>query len=81
MGALVRETGRQWALLTAAWCNYMAFMCATLFYQLATFAAHPEQSLFWTLSYGISLVLLWWLRREVRARQKAHAPSQDRVNR
>ena len=63
MGALVRETGRQWALFTAAWCNYMAFMCATLFYQLATFAAHPEQSLFWTLSYGISLVLLWWLGR------------------
>jgi ferrous iron transport protein B len=63
MGALVRETGRQWALFTAAWCNYMAFMCATLFYQLATFAAHPEQSLLWTLSYGLSLLLLWWFGR------------------
>lgn len=63
MGALVRETGRQWALLTAAWCNYMAFMCATLFYQLATFAAHPEQSLFWVASYGLSLLLLWWAGR------------------
>ncbi|HDX8372047.1 TPA: ferrous iron transporter B, partial [Aeromonas dhakensis] len=63
MGALVRETGRQWALLTAAWCNYMAFMCATVFYQLATFAAHPEQSLFWVASYGLSLLLLWWLGR------------------
>ena len=52
MGALVRETYCQWALLTAAWCNYMAFMCATVFYQLATFAAHPEQSLFWVASYG-----------------------------
>ncbi|MFB2829367.1 Fe(2+) transporter permease subunit FeoB [Aeromonas jandaei] len=63
MGALVRETGRQWALFTAAWCNYMAFMCATVFYQLATFAAHPEQSLFWVASYGLSLVLLWWAGR------------------
>ncbi|GJC06749.1 Fe(2+) transporter permease subunit FeoB [Aeromonas hydrophila] len=63
MGALVRETGRQWALLTAAWCNYMAFMCATVFYQLATFAAHPEQSLFWVASYGGSLLLLWWAGR------------------
>jgi ferrous iron transport protein B len=63
MGALVRETGRQWALLTAAWCNYVAFMCATVFYQLATFAAHPEQSLFWIGSYGLSLLLLWWLGR------------------
>lgn len=63
MGALVRETGRQWALLTAAWCNYMAFMCATVFYQVATFAAHPEQSLFWIVSYGLSLLLLWWAGR------------------
>ncbi|MGL5498041.1 MAG: Fe(2+) transporter permease subunit FeoB [Aeromonas sobria] len=63
MGALVRETGRQWALLTAAWCNYMAFMCATVFYQAATFAAHPEQSLFWIVSYGLSLALLWWAGR------------------
>lgn len=63
MGALVRETGRQWALFTAAWCNYMAFMCATVFYQVATFAAHPEQSLFWIVSYGLSLALLWWAGR------------------
>ncbi|HAT06513.1 MAG TPA: ferrous iron transport protein B, partial [Aeromonas salmonicida] len=63
MGALVRETGRQWALLTAAWCNYTAFLCATVFYQAATFAAHPEQSLFWIGSYGLSLLLLWWLGR------------------
>lgn len=63
MGALVRETGRQWALMTAVWCNYMAFMCATVFYQVATFAAHPEQSLFWIVSYGLSLVLLWWAGR------------------
>ncbi|MDM5151693.1 Fe(2+) transporter permease subunit FeoB [Aeromonas salmonicida] len=63
MGALVRETGRQWALLTAAWCNYTAFLCATVFYQAATFAAHPEQSLFWIGSYGFSLLLLWWLGR------------------
>ena len=49
--------------MTAVWCNYMAFMCATLFYQVATFAAHPEQSLFWIVSYGLSLVLLWWAGR------------------
>ncbi|WP_439842409.1 Fe(2+) transporter permease subunit FeoB [Aeromonas taiwanensis] len=63
MGALVRETGRQWALFTAAWCNYVAFLCATVFYQLATYAAHPTQSLMWVGSYGGSLVLIWWLGR------------------
>ncbi|MGL5030613.1 MAG: Fe(2+) transporter permease subunit FeoB [Aeromonas sp.] len=63
MGALVRETGRQWALFTAVWCNYMAFMFATVFYQVATFAAHPAQSLFWVGSYALSLLLLWWAGR------------------
>ena len=37
--------------------------CAPPFYQLATFAAHPAQSLVWSLSYLLSLVLLWWLGR------------------
>jgi ferrous iron transport protein B len=63
MGALVRETGRPWAIYTALWCNYMAFMGATLFYQGANFARHPQQSLAWIGFYLGSLVLLWWLGR------------------
>jgi ferrous iron transport protein B len=63
MGALVRETGRPWAIYTALWCNYMAFMGATLFYQGASFARHPEQSLAWIGFYLGSLLLLWWLGR------------------
>lgn len=60
MGALVRETGRRWALFTAMWCNYMAFMISTLYYQLATFSAHPAQSLAWVAFYLVLAVLVWW---------------------
>lgn len=60
MGSLVRETGRNWAIFTALWCNVMAFMISTLYYQLATFAAHPMQSLAWVAFYMVSAVLIWW---------------------
>lgn len=60
MGSLVRETGRNWAIFTALWCNFMAFMISTLYYQLATFAAHPLQSLSWVVFYLVGAVLVWW---------------------
>ena len=60
MGALVRESGRNWAIFTAMWCNLMAFMVSTLYYQLATFSAHPAQSLAWVAFYGVVAVLTWW---------------------
>ena len=60
MGALVRETGRNWAIFTALWCNFMAFMISTLYYQLATFAAHPLQSISWVIFYLVSAVIVWW---------------------
>jgi ferrous iron transport protein B len=60
MGALVRESGRNWAIFTALWCNLMAFMVSTLYYQLATFASHPAQSLAWVAFYAMVAVLSWW---------------------
>ena len=60
MGALIRETGRQWAIFTAMWCNLMAFMVSTLYYQLATFTQHPLQSLGWVAFYVVVSVLVWF---------------------
>ena len=45
MGPWVRETGRQWALLTAAWCNHMCLPVRDLFLSTGDLAAHPAQSL------------------------------------
>ncbi|HPY41253.1 MAG TPA: hypothetical protein PLM98_12100, partial [Thiolinea sp.] len=42
-----------WAFLGVAWSTGLGYGAATLFYQLATFAHHPLQSLWWA-----ALVLL-----------------------
>ena len=60
MGSLIRESGRNWAIFTAMWCNLMAFMISSLYYQLATFAAHPAQSMAWVAFYTMVAVLTWW---------------------
>ena len=44
MGALVRETGRQWALFTAAWCNYVASCAPPSSTNWRPFAAHPSRA-------------------------------------
>jgi ferrous iron transporter FeoB len=64
MGALVRESGRNWALFVAMWCNLLAFAVSTLYFQIATFSNHPTTSLFWVAFYiGGFLLLTFGLRR------------------
>jgi len=65
MGALVRESGRNWAIFVAMWCNLLAFAASTLYYQTATFAAHPTTSTFWIMFYvgGFGLITMGLRRR------------------
>jgi ferrous iron transport protein B len=65
MGALVRESGRNWAIFVAMWCNLLAFGASTLYFQMATFSSHPTTSLFWIVFYAGGFVLLTFgLRRK-----------------
>ena len=64
MGALVRETGRNWAMFVAMWCNLLAFAASTLYYQIATIEAHPTNTLFWICFYvGAFALIMMGLRR------------------
>lgn len=65
MGALVRETGRNWAMFVAMWCNLLAFAASTLYYQIATIEAHPINTLFWICFYlaGFGAISLGLRRR------------------
>ena len=54
-GAMIRETGKGWGMLGVAWSTGLAYISAVIFYQLATFSAHPAQSVLWTM--GLLLVL------------------------
>ncbi|MFB0974644.1 MAG: ferrous iron transport protein B, partial [Tolumonas sp.] len=58
MGALFRESGRNWAVFVALWCNLLAFAASTLYFQIATFNAHPATSLFWIAFYTGGFLLL-----------------------
>ena len=65
MAAIQRETGsRAWTVFAVLWGVGLGYGLAVGYYQLATFSAHPAQSLVWV---GVVLLALagavWWLRR------------------
>jgi ferrous iron transport protein B len=47
--AIYRETNMKWTLFVATWTTGLAYLFATVFYQLGTFAQHPMPSIAWTL--------------------------------
>ncbi len=66
-----RETGTAWAVFVAAWTTGVAYFTAAIFYQAATYSAHPQSSLAWIV--GLSVIfaatiagLRLWARRGVR---------------
>ncbi len=48
IAAVYRETNLKWTAFAGAWTTGLAYMAATLFYQLATLGRHPVSSLAWT---------------------------------
>jgi len=54
--AIYRETHWRWAAFVVAWTTGVAYAVATLYYQAATFARHPQSSLLWIV--GLTLVFL-----------------------
>ncbi|WP_047685171.1 MULTISPECIES: Fe(2+) transporter permease subunit FeoB [Xenorhabdus] len=45
MGAIARETSRGWMTFSILWGLNVAYSLSALFYQVATFSAHPQSSL------------------------------------
>jgi len=66
--AIQREVGTKWAVFVAAWTTGIAYMTATLFYQLNTYSQHPETTLYWTfallLTFSLAILGLWWTGRK-----------------
>lgn len=52
MAAIYRETNMKWTIFAGTYLTVLAWMAATLFYQLGTFAQHPGSSLVWTALVG-----------------------------
>jgi ferrous iron transport protein B len=67
IAAVHREAGRGWALFVGFWTTGLAYLAATGFYQAATWARHPQQSLNWLIVLTLALLsviaILWLLGR------------------
>ncbi|MEE9397576.1 MAG: Fe(2+) transporter permease subunit FeoB [Methylococcales bacterium] len=56
---VLRETNMGWTLFISAWTTGIAYIAATIAYQVATFSRHPESSLFWIVGLvtGFGMVI------------------------
>ena len=60
--AAYRESGRSWSIFMVLWATGLAYLTATLFYQLATFGEHLGTSTAWLLgiaAVGAAVVLVF----------------------
>ena len=78
IGAIVREAGAPWAGFVAAWTTGMAYLSASLFYQIATYARHPGGSaliigILVALFVGVVLGLRHWSRQQAFSDSRAAA--------
>jgi ferrous iron transport protein B len=72
IAAVYQESGARWTVFVALWTSGLAYGLATLYYQAATWSAHPETSLAWIVgvlaAFALALLTLHWLgRREADA--------------
>jgi len=64
LGAVNKEAGWRWTLLVFSWCTGLAYITATVIYQLGTFAAHPAFSAIWIVAMlSILVVFIMNLKR------------------
>ncbi len=67
--AIYRETGVGWTIFVVCWTTGIAFMTATIFYQMMSYSQHPQYSLIWINGLLMAFVLvlfgLWLTGRNV----------------
>jgi ferrous iron transport protein B len=79
IGAIRREAGGRWAGFVVAWSTGVAFISASLFYQIATYEGHPQSALAWIIGLSLTLVLIagglryWSLRLQQQPANKVTA--------
>ncbi|HCT99449.1 MAG TPA: ferrous iron transporter B [Methylococcaceae bacterium] len=61
--AIYRETSAAWAAFAVMWTTGVAYFTATLFYQIATYPAHPEQTRWWIaifMTVSVIVIAILW---------------------
>ena len=80
MGAIARETNRNWMTFSILWGLNVAYSLATLFYQAATFADHPMRSAVIIITVLIVNALILTGLRRSRSRVTGTLVSRDPVS-
>jgi len=64
IAAVQRETGWKWMTFSVGYLTALAWICSTIFYQIATVAAHPGSSAGWVAAlFAVMLIFYWSLKR------------------
>ncbi len=72
MAAVYREVNFGWTAFVASWTTGLAYISATSFYQIATFARHPMFSSFWLLGCALFCLIVIMIMRSM-GKEKAPA--------
>jgi ferrous iron transport protein B len=72
IAAVYQESGARWTAFVALWTTGLGYSLATLYYQAAIYARHPDQSAAWIAIVLVSFVaaflaMRWFARRETAA--------------
>lgn len=57
LGAIAKESGWRWMLLTFTWTTGLAYITASCLYQIGTFMAHPVSSSIWLIGCAVISVI------------------------
>ena len=60
IGAIYRETNLKWTIFAVSYLTILAWIIATLFYQITTFVAHPLSSSMW-IGISIAMFLVFYI--------------------
>ena len=61
MAAIKQEASRQWMWFSVAWSTLVAYAAAVVFYQVMTFASHPNEAIQWIAVMLLSLTVFIWI--------------------
>jgi ferrous iron transport protein B len=65
LAAAYRESSLRWSVFMVLWSTGLAYLTATLFYQLATYSQHPRTSMTWLtiialITIAVVLIFRYW---------------------
>ncbi len=63
LGAVYREAGTKWTLMVAVWTFVLAWVCATVYYQLSLLSTSPASAGLWLVGLAAALVGLFFILR------------------